>query len=202
MAPETSATTAVTSEGMVASPSNSKPQRGAALTDPRDLERPSTASDIVIEAEGGLEFDPSFASFGTRALELVVDVIVLSLAMLPGVLLAALGGGSMWIIGLLVAGLGFVVYVLLTGRSIARSGRSVGNRVANTRVVDGITGKQIDMGRALLRTVVRHVFSPILMLGFIVAFFDSQRRTFHDLLARTVVVGREREVWTADSAAA
>ena len=171
------------------------------MTDPRDLERPSTASQIVIEAEGGLDFDPTFATFGTRAFELVVDMVVLSLAMLPGLLVAALGGGSMWIVGLLVAGVGFVAYVVLTARSIARSGRSVGNRTADTRVVDGITGKHIDMGRALLRTLVRHVFSTILMLGFIVAFFDSQRRTFHDLLARTVVVGREREVWTAGSTA-
>ena len=46
---------------------------GKKLTDPRDLERPSTASGIVIESEGGIQFDPSFAPFSKRALELIVD---------------------------------------------------------------------------------------------------------------------------------
>ena len=181
-------------------PAESAPGVGEALTDPRDLERPQSAAQIVIEAEGGLDFDPSFASFGKRAVELIVDVLVLSVALLPGLLLAVLGNGLLPVVGLLVALAGFGVFVVLTARSISRTGRSVGNRVADTRVVDGITGKHIDMGRAVLRTLVRHVFSTILMLGFVVAFFDGQRRTFHDLLARTVVVGREREVWTADTA--
>ena len=46
---------------------------------------------------------------------------------------------------------------------------------------------------------VRYLISTIFFIGFLIAFTDGQRRTFHDRLARTVVVGRAREVWTADS---
>ena len=176
---------------------NAAPPVGERLTDPRDLERPSAASQIVIESDGGLDFDPSFASFGKRALELVVDTVVLGLALLPGVAIAAFAG-SLWVVGLIVALIGFVAFVAFAARSIARSGQTLGNRAAGTRIVDGINGANVDVGRAALRVVVRYLISTILMIGFLVAFFDGQRRTFHDRLARTVVIGREREVWTAD----
>ncbi len=125
---------------------------GGRLTDPRDLERPSTASDIVIESEGGIDFDPSFASFGKRTLELIVDTIVLCLVVLPGLVIAAIAG-SLWFVGLLVSLIGFVLFVVLTARSIAATGQSLGNRVADTRIVDGINGVNIDVGRAALRVV-------------------------------------------------
>ena len=63
-----------------------------------------------------------------------------------------------------------------------------------------INGADIDVGRAALRLLVRHLISTILLIGFLVAFTDGQRRTFHDRLARTVVIGREREVWTSGDA--
>ena len=89
----------------------------------------------------GLAFDPSFASFGKRALELIVDAIVLDLALLPGVAIAAFAG-SLWVLGLIVALLGFLASVALGARSIAASGQSIGNRVAGTRIVDGINGAE------------------------------------------------------------
>lgn len=170
----------------IAAPSESvtrsEPGVGARLTDPRDLERPSAASTIVVESEGGINFDPSFASFGKRAVELIVDTIVLGLAMLPGLVIAAMAG-SLWFVGLFVALIGFVLFVVLAARSIAADGQWLGNRVAGTRIVDGITGANIDVGRAGLRVAVRHLISSVLFLGFLIAFTDGQRRTFHDRLA-------------------
>ena len=151
----------------------------------------------MIESEGGLEFDPTFAPFSKRALELIIDTLVLWLALLPGVVIAAVAS-SLWFVGLLVSLIGFVLFVVFAARSIAASGQSLGNRVADTRVVDGINGANIDVGRAALRMTVRHLISTIFFFGFLIAFADSQRRTFHDRLASTVVTGRDREVWTAD----
>jgi uncharacterized RDD family membrane protein YckC len=176
--------------------SDSAPVVGDHLTDPRDLERPSSASGIVIESEGGLEFDPTFAPFGKRAVELIVDSIILTVCVIPGFVLLLLGGALAGL-GALVLVLGFVAFTVLTARSIAASGQSTGNRVADTRIVDGINGSNIDVGRAASRVVVRHLISIIFLFGFLIAFTDGQRRTFHDRLARTVVIGRERDVWTA-----
>ncbi|MGB3735601.1 MAG: RDD family protein, partial [Ilumatobacter sp.] len=169
------------------------------LTDPRDLTRPSTASDIVIEVGAGIEFDPSFASFGQRAVGAVVDTLVVSLAALPGLLILLLGDGLVAaLLGVTVALFGFIAVVVLGARALATSGKWVGNRVAGTTVVDAINGSYIDQGRGALRMLGRHVISPILLFGYVIAFVDSQRRTFHDRLAGTVVTRRQREVWTAD----
>lgn len=184
-------------EQAIATTSSSGRGTGTGLTDPRDLQRPSRASEIVIESEGGLQFDPTFAPFSKRALELIIDTLVLILALLPGVVIAAVAS-SLWFVGLLVSLIGFVLFVAFAARSIAASGQSLGNRVADTRVVDGINGANIDVGRAALRMTVRHLISTIFFFGFLIAFADSQRRTFHDRLASTVVTGRDREVWTAD----
>ncbi|MFT6289874.1 MAG: putative RDD family membrane protein YckC [Ilumatobacter sp.] len=167
------------------------------LTDPRDLERPSAASAIVIESEGGLNFDPTLAGFDKRFIGILVDTLVLSLAMLPGLTLMFLGG-ILAAVGALLALLGFSTAIWVTARKIVASGQSIGNTIANTRVVDGINGSNIDMGRAVLRTAVRHLVSPVLLLGFLVSLPDPQRRTFHDRLTQTVVIGRDREVWTVD----
>lgn len=194
--PATPDRSAARQDGGVSSTAAPAAGAGKKLTDPRDLERPSTASGIVIESEGGINFDPTFASFDKRALELVVDTAVLGLFLLPGLVIAAVAG-SLWVIGVLIALIGFVLFVGVTARSIAAGGQSVGNRVAGTRIVDGINGANIDVGRAALRVAARYLVSMILFLGFLIAFTDGQRRTFHDRLAGSIVTGRERAVWTA-----
>ena len=115
----------------------------------------------MIESEGGLDFDPSFASFSKRALELIVDTLVLTLALLPGLVIAAVAS-SLWFVGLLVSLIGFVLFFVVSGTLDRASGKFVGNRVADTRVVDGINGADIDVGRAALRIIVRYLISTIL----------------------------------------
>jgi uncharacterized RDD family membrane protein YckC len=171
----------------------------APLTDPRDLERPSRASDIVITSEGGLQFDPSFASFAKRAVGLVVDTAILGLAMIPGIVLAVVSGSPFVVLlGIVVALIGFIAINWVAAKAIAKDRQWIGNRIAGTYVVDAINGANLDVPRAVTRLVVRHLFSPILMFGFIAAFFDGQRRTFHDRMAASVVIARQREVWTAE----
>ena len=178
--------------------STGAPEVGGRLTDPRDLERPSTASDIVVESTGGLSFDPTFASYAQRAVAILVDTVVLGVALVPGIVVVGLGG-PLVVVGLLLMVAAFAAVTFLASRSIAATGQWIGNRVAKTRIVDGINGSTIDTGRAAFRFLARHLVSPVFLFGFIVAFTDSQRRTFHDRLAGSVVVGRTREVWTADS---
>ena len=169
------------------------------LTDPRDLTRPSSASGIVVDVGSGLEFDPSFASFGQRALGAVVDAAVVAVAVIPGSAILFLGSGVVTsLLGIVVVLLGLLLVVVLGARALASSGKWIGNRVAGTTVVDAINGSFVDHGRGALRMLGRHVISPILLFGYVIAFADTQRRTFHDRLAGTVVTRRKLEVWSAD----
>jgi uncharacterized RDD family membrane protein YckC len=174
----------------------------APLTDPRDLERPVTET-IVIESTGGLDFRPNFATFGTRFVGAAIDGLALTVAMVPGALiLLQTSGGTGTLLGLVALVVGFVAANVWYARSVARTGQWFGNRVTKTKVVSATNGANIDAGFAFLRFAARHLVSVILLIGFLVAFTDSQRRTFHDRMAGSVVVGRARATWSADDDAA
>ncbi len=182
-----------------AADTESAPRVGDKLTDPRDLTRPSSASDIVVEVGSGVEFDPTFASFGQRAVGAIVDTVVVTLAAIPGAVLLQRGGGAASILlGLVVTFIGVLVIVALGASALAKNGKWIGNRITGTTVVDAINGSFVDRPRGAARMLGRHLVSPILLFGYLVAFTDSQRRTFHDRLAGTVVIRRRREVWSAD----
>ncbi len=181
-------------------PTTPTPGVGDTLTDPRDLERPSTASDVVLHPEGGLDFDPTFAPFVNRAVGLAVDVLLVGLAVLPGLLVAGLASPIAIAAGTVLSLIGFAILTVIAARSIASTRQWIGNRVAGTYVVDAINGSNLDVPRAVFRFGTRHLLSPVLFLGFLIALFDGQRRTFHDRLVDSVVIVRRREVWTADDA--
>ena len=169
---------------------------GTQLTDARDLERPQ-GDTVVVETDGGIHFDPTFAGFPARFVGYVVDTLVVGIAVLPGLLLMASGSLALILLGLIVATLGFCAVTAWAARSIASTGRWIGNRVTSTSIVDTRTGRNLTTSAAAGRMVIRHLVSPILLVGFLPAFADPQRRTLHDRVATSVVVTRSREVWTA-----
>lgn len=172
---------------------------GSATTKPIDVTRPSLASDVVIESGDGIGFQPSFASFGARLLGLVIDIVVLTLFCLPGIVAIALGSGSLVIVlGALLLFAGFCAATVLYAKGVARSGQSIGNRFTNTRVVDARNGHLVPVGEAGTRYVVRMLVSMILFVGFLMALGNSQRRTFHDNIAGTVVIRPTRASWSID----
>lgn len=185
-------------DGNADTPASAAPGVGDELTDPRDLERPSSASGIVVEVGEGIKFNPTFASFGQRAVGSIVDAIVFLLALVPAAIVLSLGSNTATaLLAMAVAALGVVIVVVLGSRALSTNGKWIGNRVTGTTVVDSINGSFIDGGRAGLRMFARHVISPILLFGYLMAFGDSQRRTFHDRLATTVVIRRQRETWSS-----
>ena len=172
---------------------------GAATTLPTDATRPSIASEVVIEAGDGIAFQPSFASFGARFLGLVIDVVVLTVLCLPGLALLALGSGAFVVVlGATLLFAGFGAATVLYAKGVAATGQSVGNRVTKTRVVDARNGHLIPVGDAGTRYVLRMLISMILFIGFLMALGNSQRRTFHDNIAGTVVIRPARATWSID----
>jgi len=172
---------------------------GSATTLPTDATRPSPASDVVIEVGDGLAFQPSFASFGARFGGLIIDVVVLTVLCLPGIATMALGSGAATLVlGTILMFAGFCAATVLYARGVSRTGQSIGNRLTDTRVVDARNGHFIAAGDAGTRYVVRMLISTILFIGFLVAFGNAQRRTFHDNIAGTVVTRPPRASWSID----
>lgn len=174
------------------------PVVGAALTKPTDVERPERAEVAHIESEGGIHFDPELASYGARFAGLVIDTIVVALCLLPGLALILVGSTPLIILGLLVMVAGFGVATVLSARAVAANGQWIGNRVTATKVVDARNGRTVTAGEAGLRFVLRYLVSSIFLIGFLVALGSSQRRTFHDNAAGTVVTRPPRATWSID----
>lgn len=151
-----------------------------------------------IASEGGLEFRPAFASFGARFLGLLVDTAVLALWMLPGIVLMVVGSTPLVIVGAGLMIAGFAIATVRYARTVASSGQSLGNRVMSTRVVDARNGAYVSVGHAGTRFVIRYLISTILFIGFLMAFANNQRRTFHDNVAGTVVTRPPRATWSID----
>jgi uncharacterized RDD family membrane protein YckC len=180
---------------------SSTPTVGAELTKPTDVERPERARVARVESEGGIAFDPALASYGARFVGLVVDDLVTAVCMSPGIVLVVVGSPPLIILGIVLILAGFAGATVAYARSVSSTGQWIGNRVTGTRVVDVRNGKTVAVAEAGLRFVIRFWVSSILLIGFLVALGNSQRRTFHDNIAGTVVTRPPRASWSIDDEA-
>lgn len=176
----------------------SAPSVGAPLTKPTDVERPERVQVAKIKSEGGIDFDPELASYGARFGGLLIDNLVVSVFLLPGCALVLVGSTALIILGLVLMIVGFGGATVLYARAVSASGQWIGNRVTKTRVVDARNGRMVTAGDAGLRFVLRYLVSSIFYIGFLVALGNSQRRTFHDNVAGTVVTRPQRATWSID----
>jgi uncharacterized RDD family membrane protein YckC len=114
--------------------------------------------------------------FGANFLDtlvLLVPYIVLAIAFDPGsantlILLAAAA-----------------YFALLEG---GRSGQTLGKRACGIRVVDARVGAPIGPGRGLIRWLGRWVSFSVFLLGYLWMLWDPEKQTWHDKMARSVVV--------------
>lgn len=143
---------------------------------------------------------PPLASIGARFGAILIDALIVAVAvvvmMLPvAVVVGALGsqdGGieiAAPVIGLIaylvILALGFSYWIVLEAGPY---GQTVGKWVTGVRVVSAADGGRLPLGRSVGRTLSRSFLSGILYLGYLWAFIDDRRRTWHDSLADTVVI--------------
>lgn len=128
---------------------------------------------------GGVQSGPR-ASFGVRFVAALIDTILL------GVIGGVIGLIFRPVIGSIIQVLlGLAYYSYLEG---SPSGQTIGKRAMNIRVIDFAGGGPIGPGRALLRYVGRIVSAIPCLLGYLWMLWDSEKQTWHDKIATTVVV--------------
>lgn len=72
------------------------------------------------------------------------------------------------------------------------AGQSVGNLATSVRVADIDTGQPLPWSRALIRVLMSFVSAIPLGLGFFWMLWDANNQTWHDKVARSVVVKTDR----------
>ena len=122
------------------------------------------------------------AGFGRRLGATLVDGLLLGLVSIALAYALADNSGVYTAVSTLV---GVVYYVALEGGA---RGQTLGKRALNIRVITLSDGRPIGYGRALVRYIGR-IFSTIpLLLGYFWMLWDSEKQTWHDKLASSIVV--------------
>lgn len=122
------------------------------------------------------------AGFFRRLGAFALDGVVLSLVYLALTFLLQQGLVVLTVVNILVD---LAYYALLEG---GPRGQTLGKRAVGIRVVDSTTGERIGYGRGVLRYFGRYISSLPLGLGYLWVLVDREKQTWHDKLARTVVV--------------
>lgn len=122
------------------------------------------------------------AGFFRRLAALVIDGALLSAVSIALLFLLQQGLVVLIVANILVA---LAYYALLEG---GMRGQTLGKRALGIRVVDLATGEPIGYGRGAVRYFARYLSSLPLWLGYLWVFVDREKQTWHDKLARSVVV--------------
>lgn len=120
------------------------------------------------------------ASFGVRFVALLIDVVLLGIV---GAIATAIFRPVVASVVQIILGLAYYSY--LEG---SPSGQTVGKKAMNIRVVDFNTGGPIGTTRALIRYLGRFISGIACLLGYFWMLWDSEKQTWHDKIATTVVV--------------
>jgi len=121
------------------------------------------------------------SGFWRRFAAALIDGI--ALGVVSGILRAILGNSGGEGLGLVIS-LGYYTYFH------GKTGQTPGDAVMSIRVVDfrNGTGEPIGYGRALGRALMSIVSGVVLLLGYLWMLWDSEKQTWHDKVAGSVVV--------------
>jgi uncharacterized RDD family membrane protein YckC len=72
------------------------------------------------------------------------------------------------------------------------AGQSIGNKIMGIRVLDAASGRSLPYVRAFVRALVSSLSAIALFLGFFWMLWEPRKRTWHDIVADSLVV---RTTW-------
>jgi uncharacterized RDD family membrane protein YckC len=68
------------------------------------------------------------------------------------------------------------------------AGQSIGNKILGIRVLDADTGRSLPYARAFVRALMSNLSALPCFLGFFWMLWEPRKRTWHDLVANSLVV--------------
>ena len=127
----------------------------------------------------------ALAGIGARFLADVVDTILLSVLQYGSAALMTSPGNMEG--ELIVTAIWMVIGIAYQVIFLGMRGQTIGKILLKIKVVNA-DGSNINYGKATGRTFAELLSGFTFGIGYIIAFFDSQKRTLHDRLAGTRVV--------------
>lgn len=120
----------------------------------------------------------------------LVDLIAIAMSCSPFLACIRIADGSFAVPQTQFVTVAVVALISFFYFALTQSGcsRTFGMMLTNTRVVDGVTFKEISASRALIRTAGYFIAVVPAMLGIIWRAFNSNHRAWQDFLSGTIVV--------------
>jgi uncharacterized RDD family membrane protein YckC len=84
--------------------------------------------------------------------------------------------------------IGMAAFLIFYCRRVSRVGSSLGMSAAGYRIIDARTGANVSMGKSVGRFFARYLSALPCYLGYLWPLWDSENRTFHDMIAQTRAV--------------
>jgi len=149
---------------------------------------------FVQRLKEGLSLDPAlryagfWIRFGAKIIDGLITTIVSWVLTIPLALVTASAEGGISF-GLMAVQqlIGILIPVMYNTWFVGRFAATPGKMACGLRVVSA-EGGQIGYGRALGRTFAEWLSAMILLVGYIMAAFDSEKRALHDRICSTRVV--------------
>ncbi len=124
------------------------------------------------------------AGFFQRLVADLIDGIIL--VIVGGIIAAVLHTG----VEIIIIPISVAYFSLLEG---GVSGQTIGKKAIRIRVVSLEDGQPIGYGRALLRDIARFLSEIPIFLGYLWMLWSPERQTWHDMIAKAVVVPASSE---------
>ena len=137
----------------------------------------------------------NYASLGDRFVAVLIDHIILHFIslvfLIPAFILGAFAfsfGFGLFFGPLILAD--FVLWLLYFSYFEGTTGQTFGKSMVGVKVVDQTTQRPVDIGRALIRNVLRIIdWLPFFyILGFILVAVEEKRKRLCDMAAETIVI--------------
>jgi uncharacterized RDD family membrane protein YckC len=138
---------------------------------------------------GDLDYAPS----GTRVGAYILDAIILfafnmGFGFIIGLVSATSGAGSpAQLLPILLVFVELLIAVCYEGIMVGKYGGTLGKLALKIKVVNA-DGSPVGYGRAFGRYFAKLLSGMICLIGFIIAFFDKEKRALHDRICNTRVV--------------
>jgi len=129
----------------------------------------------------------NYANYTDRVKALITDLFMIYIPILYIITYVILGTKEDFQTSQLAQFSGVVLYGLIYAVLLSKFAQTPGKKAYSIKVVDAASFEQISFFRALFRFIA-FLFSCTIILGLFVPFFRKDKRSMHDLLAKTSVI--------------
>ena len=142
----------------------------------------------VTDPASGIQLADRGTRLGAALLDGLIILVMVYLPFMLSVMVDGKGPGS-WI-GLVVGGIGLIVWLFFTVKFLGENGQSIGKKACKIKILRK-DGSEVSISRVIIgRNVVNGLLGVIPLYGIIdsLFIFGNARRCVHDYIADTIVV--------------